>query len=76
MKLYQARVGEKMIIKSLDGLKNLNLTPEKFSLRVGEIYKVEDLSNGAILSRGGRLIAIGKELLKVIEVDFESRNCR
>lgn len=76
MKLYKARVGDKIIIKSLDGLKNFNLAPEKFSLRIGEMYKIEDLSNGVILRRGGRLIALGKELLNVIEVNIESRNRR
>lgn len=76
MKLYKARVGDKIIIKSLDGLKNFNLAPEKFSLRIGEMYKIEDLSNGVILRRGGRLIALGKELLNVIEVNIESSNRR
>lgn len=76
MKLYKARVGDKIIIKSLDGLKNFNLAPEKFSLKIGEMYKIEDLSNGVILRRGGRLIALGKELLNVIEVNIESSNRR
>lgn len=76
MNLFKASIGDKIKIKSLDGVIKLNLVPKKILLRAGEIYKVEDLSSGAVLSRGGRLIALGRELVEVIEVEFEDSNHR
>lgn len=49
---------------------------EKYGVSLGSIANVEFISDGVILSRNGRLIAIGKDLLNDIEVNIENSNNR
>ncbi len=76
MKLADLKVPCKIKIVRLSVGASEKKRLEKYGISIGSIVYAEFVSRGIILSRNGRLIAIGNDLLNDIEVNIENSNNR